>query len=427
MFLRRLKHLWMSMLPVLLLVACGGSSAPAPTGLSVKAGESSALVHWDMESGVEYWLFYAPKSVAPTTTDMSRGWTGLTGGNVVIRVQSPTTVTGLSNDIEYVFTVNGRTNGGPGGPGASLVSATPRLAGSDWALTAAPIAPSQPLRAVAQGALTVAGGTSGTLITSSDLQVWTKRDQAATTSNLNAGAFLTSYRFVGDNGTILTSTDAINWTLQASNTSANLYGIGTNNLNTAVAVGANGTILTSIDGLTWASARSNTQRDLYGVTYSSAGSGLWIAVGAGGTILQSADALTWTLIDAGTTADLRGVQYALLPLATGATVATGVFVAVGSNGTLLNSANGTAWTRSAAPTPAPTAMTQSFAQTQWNAVTYGRQFVAVGAGGLVATSLDGIQWRASNPTGTTENLLAVVPGPLSYSAVGANATVLVAK
>jgi hypothetical protein len=24
MFLRRLKHLWMSMLPVLLLVACGG-------------------------------------------------------------------------------------------------------------------------------------------------------------------------------------------------------------------------------------------------------------------------------------------------------------------------------------------------------------------------------------------------------------------
>jgi hypothetical protein len=101
-----------------LLGGCLKNDPPgSPTGLTVKAGESSAVITWAVDPAVEYWLFYAPKSVAPSTTDMSKGWTDLAGGSVVIRVQSPATVINLTNDTEYVFTVNGRVNGGPGGKG----------------------------------------------------------------------------------------------------------------------------------------------------------------------------------------------------------------------------------------------------------------------------------------------------------------------
>lgn len=116
-----------ALLAVLLSVACGGDSAPAATGLKVTAGE------------------------ATDTTSMQK-WIGLPGGNVLLKVTSPYVVSGLVNGTNYSFSVNGRTDGGPGGPGATPASATPKLAGSTWTAGTAP--GSNDLRSVAYGATT---------------------------------------------------------------------------------------------------------------------------------------------------------------------------------------------------------------------------------------------------------------------------------
>lgn len=427
MFLRVLKFLTTIWLTTLLLGGCLSNDPPGPpAGLTVKAGESSAIVTWTVDPAVEYWLFYAPKSVAPTTTDMSKGWTDLLGGSVVIRVQSPATIINLSNDTEYVFTVNGRVSGGPGGKGATLTYATPRIAGTQWSSSTSALNGGQGLRAATYGGVYVAAGLGGALVTSPDGVTYATVN-STTNRQLNSATFLGTYKLVGDGGTILVSADAATWTPQTSNTTRDLYGIGSNGLATTVAVGAAGTILTSSDGLTWTPAVSNTVRDLYAVAYSSLSGGLWIAVGSGGVMLQSTDALTWTPINSGTTNDLRGVSYALLPLATGQTTATSAFVAVGAGGTIMTSADGSSWTRNTAAINSQSGTPLNLATVNWNAVTYGTQFIVVGSGGNILTSKDGSTFTASAPTGSAQELFAVTRGYLGYSAAGAAGTVLLSK
>ena len=427
MFLRVLKFLTTIWLTTSLLGGCLSNDPPgAPTGLAVQAGETSAVVTWAVDPAVEYWLFYAPKSVAPTTTDMSKGWTDLAGGSVVIRVQSPATIINLANETEYVFTVNGRVNGGPGGKGATLTYATPRPAGTQWTSSTSPLNGAQGLRAATFGSVYVAAGLSGALVTSLDGVKYVAVN-STTNRHLNSATFLGSYKLVGDSGTILVSADATTWTAQASNTSNHLYGIGNNGLATTVAVGAGGTILTSSDGLTWTPAVSNTARDLYGVAYSSLSGGRWIAVGAGGVMLQSVDALTWTPINSGTTADLRGVSYALLPLATGQTTASSAFVAVGTGGTIVTSTDGSSWSRNSATITSQAGTPLNLSAVNWNAITYGTQFIVVGSGGNILTSKDGSTFTASAPTGVTQELFAVARGYLGYSTAGAAGTLLLSK
>jgi len=432
MFLRVLKFLTTIWLTTSLLGGCLSNDPPGPpTGLTVRAGETSAVVTWAAEPGVEYWLFYAPKSVAPTTTDMSKGWTDLAGGSVVIRVQSPATVINLTNDTEYVFTVNGRVNGGPGSKGATLAYATPRPAGTQWALSTSPLNGTQGLRAATYGGAYVAAGLGGALVTSPDGVTYEER-KSSTDRQLNGATFLGGYKLVGDGGTILTSADAITWKSLDSDTTKttqHLYGIGNNGLTTTVAVGALGTIVVSTDGSTWKSAESKTSNDLYAVAYSNLNGGLWIAVGAGSVILKSPDAVSWTPINmnSGTPADLRGVSYALLPLATGQTTATSAFVAVGAGGTILTSADGSNWSRNSAAITSQAGTPLNLSAVNWNAVTYGTQFVVVGSGGNILTSKDGSTFTASAPTGTTQELFAVARGYLGYSAAGAAGALLLSK
>ena len=122
----------------------GGSPAPAPTGLKAVATESTVTLTWDAAPDVEYWVFYAPTVYAPADNSNMSRWFNLLGGNVLLNVRSPYTVTGLLNNNSYSFTVNGRTGGGPGGPAATTVTASPRPAGSIW--TAGAAASTQDLR-----------------------------------------------------------------------------------------------------------------------------------------------------------------------------------------------------------------------------------------------------------------------------------------
>ena len=413
---------------VLLSVGCGnGEPAPAPTGLAVSAGEASATVSWDMADGVEYWLFFGPSSVAPTTTSSMQGWFGLPGGNVLLKATSPYVVTGLPDGLSYSFSVNARTNGGPGGPGSTAVKVTPRIAGASW-LAGSTVPATTDLRSVTFGATTgttttvpvntyVAAGTGGAIYSSLDGATWSAVN-GASSRNINAAAYFGTFKLVGDGGLVLLSSDAASWTAQTSGTTQNLYALASNSLNLNVAVGANGTIISSADGISWTPATSSgTTRDLYAVTYTAYGSGLWLAVGAGGTMVQSTDGLTWTSVASNTLADLRSIAYGtqLLTSTTGVTTATSQFVVVGAAGSVLSSIDGATWS------------TQTLAGAgNLNAVTYGAQYVAVGAGGKIFISADGASWTATT-TVTSQNLYAVARGTLTYSAVGAAGTNLLSK
>ena len=430
MFLRSFK-LFVAALAaalVLLSVGCGnGEPAPAPTGLTVSAGEASATVTWDMTDGVEYWLFFGPSSVAPTTTSSMQGWFGLPGGNVLLKATSPYVVTGLPDGLSYSFSVNARTNGGPGGPGSTAVTVTPRIAGTNW-LAGSTVPATTDLRSVTFGATTgttttvpvntyVAAGTGGAIYSSLDGATWSAANYTSS-RNINAAGYFGTFKLVGDGGLVLLSSDAASWTAQTSGTTQNLYAIASNFLNLNVAVGANGTIISSADGINWTAATSSgTTRDLYAVTYAAYGSGLWLAVGAGGTMVQSTDGLTWTSVASNTLTDLRSIAYGtqLSTSTTGVLTATSQFVVVGAAGSVLSSADGASWS------------TKTLAGAgDLNAVTYGAQYVAVGAGGKIFISADGASWTATTPV-TSQNLYAVARGTITYSAVGAAGTNLLSK
>src|SRR5674476_1340425 len=254
MFLRSFKLFAATLLTILIAVACGGESAPAPTGLKVTPGDTSATVTWDMVDGVEYWLFYAPTSIAPTDTTSMQKWIGLPGGNTLLKVTSPYLVTGVFNGTTlFARVVNDAMYSSPDGVTWSAIN-------------------------------------------------------YATSSNLNGASYFGTYKVVGDGGLVLLSSDAITWTAQTTPTTKNLYAIAGNSLNLNVAVGAGGTIITSPDGVSWSLAtNSATSSDLYAVTYSAYNGGTWVAVGAGGTMVESADGLTWHSVTSNATTDLRGI------------------------------------------------------------------------------------------------------------------------
>lgn len=385
------------------LAACGGghSASPPAGGLTLIPGDSQVTVTWDDDPGVDYWLFFGP---APSITPDN--WVNIAGSRAVQHVTSPFIVTGLTNGTTYSFTLNGRVDGGPAGPGTPSVSVTPRAAGENWVLGGT--LDSSDMRALALG--TVAGATTnsylavglgGAMYRSPNAAEWTAVT-SPTTGDLNAVVFLTDkYIVAGSAGRIFYSSDLANWTAANSNATENLNALGAR-AGLAVAVGDQGAIRYSSDGVSWfAAATVPTGNNLYGVTFSP--TGVWLAVGAGGTMLKSADANTWSAVDSGSTADLRGV--AVLTTFPNF-VTTYTFAAAGAGGTVLTSSDGTAWT----------------AQTvgsgpNFNGLVAWTQFAAVGAGGVAYTSFDGATWT-SRSTGTTADLHGLTAVAGQYTAVG---------
>ncbi len=182
---------------------------------------------------------------------------------------------------------------------------------------------------------------------------------------------------VGEDGTVLTSPDAVNWTRRNTGTLNRLTGIVWSG-NQFVAVGHNGTILTSPDGVIWAVRNAGTTSYLDGVTW---GGGQFVAVG-GSTILISADGVTWSSFSlASSNTYLNAVVWSGTQ-----------FVAVGvqDNGSswvsaIFTSPNGVAWTQRGQGVS-----TGILFDVAWN----GSQFVAVGY--VTLTSPDGVTWTLRN-------------------------------
>jgi hypothetical protein len=190
---------------------------------------------------------------------------------------------------------------------------------------------------------------------------------------------------VGGGGSVVTSTDGVTWYEKSTGVTndlnsfveipnfltSTLPGSSPNSINCVIAVGNDGTIITSTDYTSWAVRNSGTAEDLLDITWSPDSI---IAVGANGTILRSVDRISWTTISCPVQADLQSVIW--VP-------DRSCFIAVGSGGTILKSIDGgLTWLDLAI-----------FNDCNFSDIVYGGgKFVAVSYDGWVATSADTITW-----------------------------------
>jgi hypothetical protein len=125
-------------------------------------------------------------------------------------------------------------------------------------------------------------------------QNWFARDTGPSGFRLNAITFGDGlFVAVGEAGNILTSPDAVNWTLVKSFVNEQLFGVASgviNGTNYFVAVGGNGVILRSSDGLNWTFARAKDwSRDLFCVAY---GGGAFV-IGGVNKVTKTSDLKNW--------------------------------------------------------------------------------------------------------------------------------------
>lgn len=392
---RHLSFLFPRLLTILALVclaACnagGGSSdspSAAPTGFTVTPIDGGAIVTWNQDPSLDYWIFYAAaNSVTPST------YSQFPQARVQKSVVSPLTISGLTNGTTYAFVMNSTKQGSPAGPATTSIAIVPKPAGTNW-MAKTPITTAN-LRSSVVGLTSsmVAVGSAGTILTSTDLTTWTAQT-SGTTSDLNAisvGGTTNSFIAVGANGTILTSTDNVTWTASTSGVTNRLNGVTYAN-SLFVVVGDGGLILTSSDAATWTAQTSGTTKNLNAISYTN---DHFTAVGANGTVLESTDGLTWTVQVVPTTADLNGVIYGLA-----------TYLIVGNSGTILSSTDGDTWT-----------LQTPVGQTLYS-VSTGTQVVVVGSGGTILYGLPTTSWTVA-ASGTTSDLRSVY-NYVGYTALG---------
>jgi fibronectin-binding autotransporter adhesin len=225
-------------------------------------------------------------------------------------------------------------------------------------------------------------GHQGALLTSPDAISWSVRSTGRLITLNGVTWNGTQFIAVGNTGNVTTSANGTVWTNRSTPTTAALRGVTWNGTQ-AIAVGDSGNVITSGDGVTWTNRTSGTNQSLTAVA---ATAGLAIAVGSNGTIITSPDGITWTNRTSGVSLGLNAVTW------------NGSFaVAVGTNSTITTSPDGTTWT------PRTASTNQTLNAVAWT----GSRFVAVGNSGNIITSDDGITW-ANATSNTTAALRAMV-------------------
>lgn len=374
---------------VLTLSGCGGSgsSAPAPQGFTAIPGDSQVVLDWTAESGVEYWVLYAPGS----TVD-AQSWARTPGGNAVVKVQPPYTLGGLVNGVQYAFAVNARRDGGPGGPATPSVSLTPRPAGDQWTslqnLGSARLqAAGYGLVSSAVGARLLVGGDDGVLRSSVDGNTWTELKAVSAPIRALTIAY-GKVLLAGAQGLLAHSSDLSAFTTVSSGVSTALNAMASGGGRT-FAVGDAGVMLSSTDGIGWSRVDSGTALALHGIVYSPAG--YWIAVGDNGLVLRSTDGSSWSRLEGtGTQAWNAVTVLAVSETVDGVASVRYRLVAVGPQGRVATSTDGQNWQITQLP-DAPSLQ---------RVVAASGMVIAVGAQGAVRISSNGLDWRAADaPTG----------------------------
>lgn len=213
------------------------------------------------------------------------------------------------------------------------------------------------------------------------------------TSSRLTGIYSDEALFVaaGDNETVITSADGLNWTKQQE-LSGNFF-----------------TTIKRSSSFVVSGYASSKSGSIAGIPYTVApgidsvfGNGVWVSVGYSGYQYRSSNGSDWTKLSNSTTQNLSSVAYA-----------NGLFVTVGAGGTILTSGNGTVW-----------AKVESGTTFDVNSVCYGNAgWIAVGSGGLILGSMNGVQWaRFKSPVAV--NLHGVCSYGGTYLACGDSGTIL---
>jgi hypothetical protein len=213
-------------------------------------------------------------------------------------------------------------------------------------------------------------GEANMLIASSaDAVTWTNRDTIGT-EHLYGLTFADGHFVAVGYGAlqpiyIISSTDGIHWSSpQSYPTRETLFAVAYGN-GLYVAVGDQGTILTSSDLATWTLRSSGTTKRLRAITYTGT---RFLVGGESATMITSIDGIAWTP-SAPPSFDVTG-----LASGSGAVVAVGVFN--GTEGRLHASPDGLGWPGQATVAPQPL-----------NGVSYVQdRFIAVGNNGLIMQS-----------------------------------------
>jgi photosystem II stability/assembly factor-like uncharacterized protein len=189
------------------------------------------------------------------------------------------------------------------------------------------------------GTAMVAVGANGTILRSSGFLGGSWSEQVSPTSAVLRSAALGPLFgvAVGHGGTTIKgNTGGAGWILGDPDVpNVNLYGVAKMADNRFLAVGAAGTIIRTTDGLDWEEMGSPTTADLYGVAAREGGTpqNIVVAVGEGGVIYYTtAYGDSWDQADSPVTQTLRAVTF------TGSE-----FLACGDNETLIRSVNGQVW------------------------------------------------------------------------------------
>ncbi|MEJ2619466.1 MAG: hypothetical protein P8163_04240 [Candidatus Thiodiazotropha sp.] len=240
------------------------------------------------------------------------------------------------------------------------------------------------------GSLLVAVGINGTIITSPDHEQWTVQNSG--TELIFESVIWTGSQFVAVGGTysqtglVATSPDGIAWTVQNTGITTPFYDVAWDG-NQMIAVGEQGTIARSMDGINWSQVQvsANGLELFYGIEWTGE---RFVAVGmdgTGGITLISPNGTQWS------EASVPSVSGSFAGIGAWPTdvVWTGnLAVAVGTNGLILSSSDGRIWEVQDSGT------TDNFARVIWT----GSRFIAMGISPLIYTSEDGATWTPHDST-----------------------------
>jgi hypothetical protein len=251
----------------------------------------------------------------------------------------------------------------------------------------------------------VAVGDEGTLITSDDAVSWTKQDSVATIWDVSFGKG--HFVAVGDAGRILTSEDGLKWQRRSSGTTGVLYCIAYGN-ERFIAAGSLGQIVNSSDGITWDKPIRPTGTTFRKLIFAK---DQFIAIGDDNKIYFSANGIAWKKKDLGTDAynadSFLGIAFGNGQLITVGTSARTV------ESTILTSADFNSWKR----------RTYDLVESLIDIAYGNNMFVAVGYDGAIFSSRDGSEWVLRRLG--TNDLRGVVFGDGRFVVVGDNKTILI--
>lgn len=384
----------------------------------------SGTVTGAVQQGVQISLTGA--ATATTTTGSGGGYSfsGLANGAYTI---TPSLAGYTFSPTSLAVTVSGNNAGG----NDFTASAAP--SGSTWTLRTSGTV-NNLNDVVWSGTQYVAVGSHNTVLTSPDGLTWTARSTGAPLDFWGApyalyGVAWSGTQFVAVgmdsyafNGIILTSPDAITWTVRASGppagsptTTTNPYTmykvIWANGGFVAVGINSNGSsgaILTSPDGITWSPfTLSTTYSGLNNITWTGS---QFVAVGASGTIETSSNAGTWSSHSIATS------PYGLYGIASSGSLLVATGSSTGGGTPILTSPDGITWTPR-------TSTAGDLMGVTWD----GTQFLAAQASGYgaILASPDGITWtEQASSAGASYGLVAITGAGPRHVAVGTGGTIL---